>query len=803
MSPTSNHQWLFLSIRILLVVSFGAHFSEGVDTIYAGQSLSGTQTITSRGGVFELGFFTPGNSRNYYIGIWYMRPRPSKTVVWVANRNRPVSDPSSSELKLFEDGILVLLVQSKTRIWSTNLSTSSFGNSTVAMLLDNGNFIVRDALDSANVIWQSFDYPTDTWLPGGKVGYSNVRKQNQFLTSWRNPENPAPSLFSLEVEPSSSLILVWKGSNMYWNSGVWDGRVFSSVPEIATDYYIKNITYVVNENESYFTYEAGFVPALTRFVVDVTGQIKIFVWRKDSTYWDLFWTQPTLECEVYGFCGAFSSCGFSCSCIYGFEPRTPVFWRLGYFSDGCVRRSSLECANGGNDTFSLVSNARFPGNSESLAAGTFDECQLACLRNCSCTAFAFDNGCLIWNGALFNLQEGYFGKDLYVRVAKSKLVVTGINSRAGGKTKKKSAWIVLGAVGFFFMIFFGGILMIIWRKRQTATATTFEAAEDSLLVFKFRDIRDATKNFSEKLGEGGFGSVFRGTLPNSSAAIAVKVLKTQRQEEKQFRAEVNTIGMIQHINLVHLRGFCVKGTQRLLVYNYMPNGSLESHLFKKGSNVLDWKARYNIAIGTARGLAYLHEKCRDCIIHCDIKPENILLDADYNPKVSDFGLAKLVGREFSRVLTTMRGTIGYLAPEWISGEAITPKADVFSYGMLLFEIISGRRNREGVEGEVEEYFPYQVSSRLLDGEEILVALLDHRLQGNADVEELSRACKIACWCIQDEKDRPSMGQVVQVLEGVQPIGIPPIPRFLQGIMDDTKEAFVFQDTSSIISVKLS
>ncbi|XP_052178981.1 G-type lectin S-receptor-like serine/threonine-protein kinase At2g19130 [Diospyros lotus] len=789
MSPTSNHQWLFLSILILLVVSFGAHFSEGVDTIYAGQSLSGNQTITSQGGVFELGFFTPGNSWNYYIGIWYVWPLPTKTVVWVANRNRPVSDSSSSELKLFEDGNLVLLEQSKTRIWSTNSSTSSFGNSTVAMLLDNGNFIVRDALDSANVIWQSFDYPTDTWLPGGKVGYSNVRKQKQFLTSWQSWENPEPSLFSLEVEPSSSNILVWNGSNMYWNSGVWDGRVFSSVPEIASDYYIKNVTYVVNENESYFTYEAGFPTALTRFVVDVTGQIKQFVWRKDSTYWQLFWTRPTLQCEVYGFCGAFSSCSQTaqvCSCIQGFEPRTPADWQLEDFSDGCIRQSPLECANGRNDTFSLVSNTLFPGNSQSLAAGNFDECQLACLRNCSCTAFASDDGCFIWNGALLNLQELSSGKDLYVRVAKSKLVVPGVNSSKGGKTEKKTAWIVLGAVCFFFA-FLGGISMIIWRKRQTATATTFEAAEDSLLVFKFRDIRAATKNFSEKLGEGGFGSVFRGTLPNSSAAIAVKVLKTQRQEEKQFRAEVNTIGMIQHINLVHLRGFCVKGTQRLLVYNYMPNGSLESHLFKKGSNILDWKARYNIAIGTARGLAYLHEKCRDCIIHCDIKPENILLDAVYNPKVADFGLAKLVGREFSRVLTTMRGTRGYLAPEWIYGDAITPKTDVFSYGMMLFEIISGRRNIEGLEGEVVEYFPYQVSSRLMNREEILVALLDHRLQGNADVEELSRACKVACWCIQDEeKDRPSMGQVVQALEKVQPIGIPPIPRFLQGIMDDIK-----------------
>ncbi|XP_028127509.1 G-type lectin S-receptor-like serine/threonine-protein kinase At2g19130 [Camellia sinensis] len=160
--------------------------------------------------------------------------------------------------------------------------------------------------------------------------------------------------------------------------------------------------------------------------------------------------------------------------------------------------------------------------------------------------------------------------------------------------------------------------------------------------------------------------------------------------------------MIQHINLVRLRGFCIQGTKRFLVYDCMSNGSLESHLFKKDNiNVLDWKTRYNISVGTTRGLTYLHEKCRDCIIHCDIKLENILLDAEDNLKVVDFGLAKLVEREISRVLTTMRGTRGYLVPEWISGEAITPKANVFRYGMLLFEIISGRRNSDIADEEMD------------------------------------------------------------------------------------------------------
>jgi len=149
--------------------------------------------------------------------------------------------------------------------------------------------------------------------------------------------------------------------------------------------------------------------------------------------------------------------------------------------------------------------------------------------------------------------------------------------------------------------------------------------------------------------------------------------------EKQFRNEVRTIGMIQHVNLVRLRGFSSHGSERLLVYDHMPNGSLDRALFT-ASPALSWRARFQIALGAARGLLYLHEGCRDCIIHCDIKPENILLDVNLVPKVADFGMAKLLGRDFSRVLTTVRGTIGYLAPEWISGVPITAKADVYSYG---------------------------------------------------------------------------------------------------------------------------
>ncbi|KAK8627173.1 hypothetical protein V6N13_134794 [Hibiscus sabdariffa] len=228
------------------------------------------------------------------------------------------------------------------------------------------------------------------------------------------------------------------------------------------------------------------------------------------------------------------------------------------------------------------------------------------------------------------------------------------------------------------------IVVAIMTRRLTIIST--ELGKESLVAFGYKDLEKATN--SEMMGKGGFGSVFKGTLPDRSI-IAVKKLESINQGEKQFCTEISTIGKINHVNLVRLRGFCSEGSRKLLVYDFMPNGTLDRHLFHGiDSEPLDWKTRYQVALGAARGLSYLHENCVDSIIiHCDIKPENILLDVDNYPKLSDFGLAKLLGREFSRVLTTVRGTVGYLAPEWISGVAITPKADVYTQRASMDQVV--------------------------------------------------------------------------------------------------------------------
>ncbi|BAT90222.1 hypothetical protein VIGAN_06142600 [Vigna angularis var. angularis] len=578
-------------------------------------------------------------------------------------------------------------------------------------------------------------------------------------------------MFSLELDPegSNSYLIRWNRTEQYWSSGSWNGQIFSLVPEMRLN-YIYNFTFVSNENESYFTYSLYNESIISRFFMDVSGQIKQLTWLENAQQWNLFWSQPRQQCEVYAFCGGFGTCTENsmpyCSCLTGYEPKSQTDWNLTDYSGGCVRKSELQCAspnssNKDSDRFLSILNMKLPNHSQSIGAGDVGECEATCLSNCSCTAYAYDNGgCSIWYGDLLNLQQltqdDSSGQTLFLKLSASEFHDSKSN-------KGTLIGAVAGAVGGVVVLLVVLVFVILRRrKRHVGTGTSVEG---SLVAFGYRDLQNATKNFSEKLGGGGFGSVFKGTLSDSSV-IAVKKLESISQGEKQFRTEVSTIGTVQHVNL------------------------------EDSSKVLDWKLRYQIALGTARGLTYLHEKCRDCIIHCDVKPENILLDADFVPKVADFGLAKLVGRDFSRVLTTMRGTRGYLAPEWISGVAITAKADVYSYGMMLFEFVSGRRNSEASKDCEVRFFP-TFAANTVHQEGNVLSLLDPRLEGNADIEEVTRVIKIASWCVQDdESHRPSMGQVVQILEGFLDVTLPPIPRTLQAFVDNHENIVFFTDSSS-------
>ncbi|CAL5025004.1 unnamed protein product [Urochloa decumbens] len=296
--------------------------------------------------------------------------------------------------------------------------------------------------------------------------------------------------------------------------------------------------------------------------------------------------------------------------------------------------------------------------------------------------------------------------------------------------------------------------------------------------FSSQQLRAFTRNYAHKVGSGGFGVVYKGRFPNG-AAVAVKVLNSTlgKRAEEQFMAEVGTIGRTYHINLVRLYGFCFDAAVKALVYEYMENGSLDGYLFDPPpERKVAFGKLHEIAVGTAKALRYLHEECAQRIIHYDIKPENVLLGAGLEPKVSDFGLARLCDREDTHLtITGARGTPGYAAPELWMPLPVTHKCDVYSYGMLLFEMLGRRRNLElGLHGrESQEWYPRWVWHRFEAGDADAVLARATPTGDKKERETAERVCKVALWCVQYRpEDRPSMGSVVRMLEGEDQIAAP-------------------------------
>ncbi|KAK3138492.1 hypothetical protein QOZ80_5AG0369600 [Eleusine coracana subsp. coracana] len=527
----------------------------------------------------------------------------------------------------------------------------------------------------------------------------------------------------------------------------------------------------------------------------MAGQNKLLIWLEDNQEWAPIYTQPKDVCDIYATCGPFTICNSTapsvCDCMRGFSITSPKDWEQEDHTGGCTRNIPLDCSTTNHsgaattDKFYSMPGVTLPAEANIIRhVGSAEQCEIVCLNSCSCIAYSYSNvdRCSLWYDDLLNVVIYTNGTNNDLEVLHLRTSAKDVEDWRNSKRKKR---MILGALiagsvvalillSIFFMWF---LLMLMDKRRQSP------ASGNGVVAFRYTDLQNATKNFSERIGGGGFGSVFKGLLSDSTT-IAVKRLDGAYQGEKQFRAEVSSIGIIQHINLVRLLGFCCERNRSLLVYEYMPNRSLDAHLFHSRTTVLNWSTRYQIALGVARGLTYMHESCRDCVIHCDTKPENVLLDECFIPKIADFGMAKFLGRDFSKVLTTMRGTAGYLAPEWISGVAITSKVDVYSYGMMLIELITGRRNsckESASDDDNVTYFPVEVASKLIEGD--VESLIDARLCSDAKLDEAERVCKVACWCIQDhELNRPTMGEVVQILEGLLEAEIPPIPRLLQTII---------------------
>ncbi|KAG2604111.1 probable receptor-like protein kinase At5g20050 [Panicum virgatum] len=291
--------------------------------------------------------------------------------------------------------------------------------------------------------------------------------------------------------------------------------------------------------------------------------------------------------------------------------------------------------------------------------------------------------------------------------------------------------------------------------------------------FSLEALAAATDDFQCVVGRGSSGTVFKGILDDGTA-VAVKRIDGSAYADKEFRAEVSAIGSVQHVSLVRLLGFClVRNGPRFLVYEFMENGSLDKWIFPQpggggGGRCLTWVQRYQVAVDVAKALAYLHHDCRAKVVHLDVKPENILLDDRRRGMLSDFGLSALMGKEQSRVVTTVRGTTGYLAPEWLLGAGVTERSDVYSYGMVLMEMLGGRRNLQAEPGPGGSrrwtYFPKLVADKAREGR--VMEVLDRRLApSSVDEAGVRRLAHVALWCAQEKAGaRPTMARVVEMLE---------------------------------------
>ncbi|XP_078158703.1 G-type lectin S-receptor-like serine/threonine-protein kinase SD2-5 [Carex rostrata] len=486
---------------------------------------------------------------------------------------------------------------------------------------------------------------------------------------------------------------------------------------------------------------------------------------------DLFYMD---NCDYPTVCGHYGICNKEqCTCRTGslqnyFMPVDNRQMEL-----GCNEITNITCQDINNHLLLELDNVLYFNHLVNVAFDTTDEetCKKACHRNCSCKAALFQsfNGNPS-NGRCLTLPEVFSFKNKQLDALENYSAYIKVQVAPPPSSSKVGLAAILGSTfgALFLILTLISIYIVCLRRREEEQdEDIIEQLPGMPTRFTFEELRAATENFVKILGKGGFGTVFEGRCDDER--ITVKRLDNVGHGKKDFLVEIETISSIHHINLVRMIGFCSDKLNRFLVYEYMCNGSLDQWIYCTDGRVpLDWPIRFKIIADIAKGLCYLHEECRQKIVHFDIKPANILLDEKFNAKVSDFGLSKLIDRDISRVMTKMRGTPGYLAPEWLTA-MVTEKVDVYSFGVVVMEILSGRRNIDDSKTEENRHL-----IKLLEEKSKSNALSDLIDKNLGDVElykkEIVNVMKLAMWCLQwDSNRRPSMLIVVKVLEGAMEV----------------------------------
>ncbi|KAL4654759.1 hypothetical protein ACB092_01G402800 [Castanea dentata] len=767
--------------------------------------------MISAGGIFKLGFFGPGNSENRYLGIWYSVSN-NDGVVWVANRETPLKN-HQGVFKVTNKGILVVLDSTNTTIWSskTSRTTGKKINNATAQLLDSGNLVVKDGnvRDPNTFLWQSFDYPSDTLLPSMKIGWDLNSGIDRHVTSWKSMEDPSQGQFSGYFDHRGLPQLVaMDGDRIKVRLGSWNGLHFTGMPWLIPNPFF-TYKFVMNEKETYFQYDVPNNTFFLRFVLNPSGVGEGFKWMDTTKSWEIGITTQADVCQNYAHCGVYSTCDINkspvCSCLDGFKPKFPNNWYSADWSGGCVRETPPACND--KDGFQNYKNVKLPNTCFSWFDNkmSLKECEEMCLKNCSCNAYANldvrngGSGCLLWLADLVDivvLQVG--GQDIYIRQPSSVLDHTE-KSRHFGQ-KYQVIIIICSAILLMLMLVLGMFSYVRRKKLRINIRCQNDSNNEGwnkdmeLPIFDLITISNATNNFAiNKLGEGGFGSVYKGTLHGGQEIAVKRLSKNSRQGFNEFKNEVTLIAKLQHRNLVKLLGCCIQKNEKMLIYEYMHNKSLDSFIFDQTkSRLLDWCMRHNIIGGIAKELLYLHEDSRLRIIHRDLKASNILLDNNMNPKISNFGLAKIFGGDQTEADTNrIVGSHGYMPPEYAGYGHFSVKTDVFSFGVLVLEIMSGKKSKELCNSDQHLNLLGQAWTQWIEDKP--TELIDEFLiLGNSCIlSEVLRCIHVGLLCVQQKpEDRPNMSSVVLMLSSDNSLPNPRQPGFF------TKTAPLGEDYSS-------
>ncbi|KAF8026617.1 hypothetical protein BT93_F3186 [Corymbia citriodora subsp. variegata] len=777
-------------------------FSELIYPNFTGSYLQFIDTsgafLLSRNGTYKAAICNPDAQKiNFYLCVIHVA---SNTMVWSANRNHPFSE--AGKVNLTSKGITVV-DETGDEVWSA-LPTQSSVNA--LLLSEMGNLVL---VDQANIsLWESFQYPTDTIVIGQRLPVGMT------ISSAVSASDLSTSDYRLGLT-SSDVILQWHGQT-YWKLSMDTSAYTNSGYTVEFMTINRTGLYLLGRNGS-VVIQVALASADFRIAkLDTSGQFTVNSFSNGR--WNQEFVGPSDSCRLPYVCGRIGQCLANsasstptCSCPSNFHLVSLNSNTCGPIDGSFVLFSACNSSNNGSQVDSSAASYLAIGYGYDYFSNDFSKplnyglnlsvCQEVCSGDCSCFGVFYENS----SGSCYKIENklGSFisstdgDNDLlgYIKVVVAPSTNFDGNNNSGDQSQKFPvvALVLLPSTACCILFAIGFVWLRRWRiskfgEEKLGLPNSPSSEElDAFHIpglprrFDYKELEVATDKFKTHIGSGGFGAVYKGVLPDKTVVAVKKITNLGIQGKRDFCTEIAVIGNIHHVNLVKLKGFCAQGRVRLLVYEYMNHGSLDRILFGTGP-VLEWQERFNIALGTARGLAYLHSGCEQKIIHCDIKPENILLHDDFQAKISDFGLSKLLSPEQSSLFTTMRGTRGYLAPEWLTSSAISEKTDVYSFGMVLLELVSGRKNcllrtqshsldddssgshSSSSSGSGLIYFPLFALEMHERGK--YLELADPRLENRVTSQEVERLVQVALCCVHEEPSlRPNMVAVVGMLEG--------------------------------------